>query len=273
MFTDINTLTVSQPRLPKPTPCDGSLRPFREWASELRPFLDINGFQYIPQMDVAFREDAPIQLHHLVLELKLGQQHKMPSPPTRRPSMPCVKSWQMTIAQEPTMSSTTTLQSSRLTALFIGLTSMRRSAKLKEHQTISLTSWFIQPRQHQSQIITFIVFIKVKKVLNLGDFFVFVAARDIVLLQNILASCWTEQHQHHQFRTWIEDMSRYESESGTVIDKHKIATTMNHLCGSIREHLLVNSKPSRPGINNMAQQDDINVIKKKGEERQRKGQR
>ena len=78
------------------------------------------------------------------------------------------------------------------------------------------------------------------------------------------------------------------SESGMVIDDHlKIATVMNHLRGSIREHLLINSKPltpwedirllidnffsnsyiqqaSRPGSTNNIQQDDINFIKKKG---------
>ena len=67
------------------------------------------------------------------------------------------------------------------------------------------------------------------------------------LLQNILAPKWSEQHQHHQFRTWMEEVARYESESGMVIDDHlKIATVMNHLRGSIREHLLINSKPLTP---------------------------
>ena len=47
MSFDINMLAVSQPRLPTPTPFDGSSPPFQEWASELRTFLDINGFQYI----------------------------------------------------------------------------------------------------------------------------------------------------------------------------------------------------------------------------------
>ena len=47
MSADINMLAVSQPRLPTPTPFDGSSPPFQEWASELRTFLDINGFQYI----------------------------------------------------------------------------------------------------------------------------------------------------------------------------------------------------------------------------------
>ena len=69
---------------------------------------------------------------------------------------------------------------------------------------------------------------------------------------------------------------------------------MSHLRGSIREHLLINSKPltpwedikllvdnyfsnsysqqaSRPAANNMVQQDDINVIKKKGKEKKGKG--
>ena len=64
---------------------------------------------------------------------------------------------------------------------------------------------------------------------------------------NILAARWTEQHQHHQFRTWMEDIARYESKSGTVVDDHlKIATVMNHLHGSMNEHLLINSKPLTP---------------------------
>ena len=45
----------------------------------------------------------------------------------------------------------------------------------------------------------------------------------------------------------MEEVARYESESGMVIDDHlKIATVMNHLHGSIREHLLINSKPLTP---------------------------
>ena len=72
MPSDINMLAVSQPRLPTPTPFDGSSPPFQEWASELRTFLDINGFQYIPQMDIAFREDAPIHLHHLCSGTEVG---------------------------------------------------------------------------------------------------------------------------------------------------------------------------------------------------------
>ena len=47
MSSDINMLAVSQPRLPTPTPFDVSSPPFQEWASELRTFLDINGFQYL----------------------------------------------------------------------------------------------------------------------------------------------------------------------------------------------------------------------------------
>ena len=71
-----------------------------------------------------------------------------------------------------------------------------------------------------------------------------------------------------------------------VVDDHlKIATVVNHLHSSIHEHLLINSKPltpwedirllidnffsnsyiqqaSRPGSNNMVQQDDINVIRR-----------
>ena len=64
------------------------------------------------------------------------------------------------------------------------------------------------------------------------------------LPQNTLVPCWTGQHQHHQFRTWMEHIAKYESESGMVINDHlKIATAMNHLRESFREHLLINSKP------------------------------
>ena len=72
MSIDINMLAVSQPRLPTPTPFDGTSPPFQEWASELRTFLDINGFQYILQMDIAFREDAPIHLSHLCAGTEIG---------------------------------------------------------------------------------------------------------------------------------------------------------------------------------------------------------
>ena len=72
MSPDINMFAAFQPRLPTPTPFDGSSPPFQEWASELRTFLDINGFQYIPQMDIAFREDAPIHLYHLCSGTEIG---------------------------------------------------------------------------------------------------------------------------------------------------------------------------------------------------------
>ena len=72
MSADMNVLTISQPRLPTPTPFDGTSPPFQKRASELRTFLDINGFQYITQMDVAFREDAPIHLHHLCSGTEVG---------------------------------------------------------------------------------------------------------------------------------------------------------------------------------------------------------
>ena len=45
---------------------------FKNWASELRTFLDINGFQYIAQMDIAFREDSPIYLYHLCAGTEIG---------------------------------------------------------------------------------------------------------------------------------------------------------------------------------------------------------
>ena len=72
MSTDINMLAVFQPRLPTPTPFDGSSPPLQEWASELRTFLDINGFQDIAQMDIAFREDSPIYLYHLCAGTEIG---------------------------------------------------------------------------------------------------------------------------------------------------------------------------------------------------------
>ena len=138
-----------------------------------------------------------------------------------------------------------------------------------------------------------------KTVLNLGDFSDFVSHRlgTYSLLQNILAPRWTEQHQHHQYGTLMEDIARYESESGMVIDDHlKIATVMiliNHLRGSICADLLISSKPltpwedirllinnffsnsyiqqaSKPGTNNRVQQDDdINVIRRTGKGKNR----
>ena len=57
------------------------------------------------------------------------------------------------------------------------------------------------------------------------------------LLQSMFVPHWTEQSQHDQFRTWIEDVARCESES--VMKDNRLK---NHLCGSIREPLLLNSK-------------------------------
>ena len=112
-----------------------------------------------------------------------------------------------------------------------------------------------------------------------------------------LATKWSDQHQHHQFRTCMEEVARYESESGVVIDDHlKIATVMNHLRGSIREHLLINSKPltpwedirllidnffsnsyiqqaSRPGSTTSFSKMTSTSSREKAKEKERKGQR
>ena len=56
------------------------------------------------------------------------------------------------------------------------------------------------------------------------DFSDFVTAEVIVLAHTPCCGTswprWSEQHQHHQFRTWMEEVARCESESGMVIDDH-----------------------------------------------------
>ena len=65
------------------------------------------------------------------------------------------------------------------------------------------------------------------------------------LMQSMLAPCWTEQHQHHHFRIWFEDIACYEP--GVAIDDHlKIATVMNHLREAIQQRLLLKSTPITP---------------------------
>ena len=105
-----------------------------------------------------------------VLDLKLEQQHKMPLHQqgshqrlARRTSRWPSHSWWRNHQSGHRCSWSWQHRSSN---------SLWRGARQgqKEHQTILLTSWRIQPRQHQSQIITFVDFVKVKTVLNLGDF-------------------------------------------------------------------------------------------------------
>ena len=151
-----STCLLFQPRLPTPTPFDGPSQSFHEWASELHTFLDINGFQHIPQTDVAFREDTPIQLHHFC-------SAKTASKPNH----------------------------------YI--------CRLRQSES-GFESWPLLRLSIQREDI---------------------ALATYSLLQNILAPRWTEQHQHHQkIQTWMEDISRYESESGTVINDHLKFTTV-----------------------------------------------
>ena len=83
---------------------------------------------------------------------------------------------------------------------------------------------------------------------NEGDSSGFVTAEDIALAP--IPCCRTSWPPNGQSNINIINFEHgwrklpYESESGMVIDDHlKIATVMNHLRGSIREHLLINSKP------------------------------
>ena len=247
MSSDINMLAVSQSRLPTPTPFDGSSPPFQEWASELRTFLDINGFQHIAQMDIAFREDAPIHLHHLCSGTEVG-----------------------TLAQDGITADKAAIKALRdelddpghLRDDDINRDIATMEADIAVHQanfdeelikvkkasdylsystkTASEPNHYIR-RLHQPENgfeSWRLLRLRYSGGHRLGTY---------SLLQNILAPKWSEQRQHHQFRTWMEEVARYGSESGMVIDDHlEIVTVMNHLRGSIREHLLINSKPLTP---------------------------
>ena len=213
MSSDINMLAVSQPRLPTPTPFDGSSPPFQEWASELRTFLDINGFQYIPQMDSAFREDAPIHLYHLCsgTEPRLVQQLKMASLKTEQPS----RSSRMSLTTQHICVLTTT---STMRSLSLKLTSSTHQAnfdaelgKVKKAsdylsyilvhstKTASEPNHYIR-RLHQQEngFETWrLLRLRYSGGHRLGTY---------SLLQNMLAPKWSEQRQNHQFRTWMDWM-------------------------------------------------------------------
>ena len=251
MSTDINMLAVSQPRLPTPTPFDGSSPPFQEWASELRTFLDINGFQYITQMDVAFREDAPIHLSHLCAATEIGTVAQDGITEDKA----AIKILQDELADPAHIRADDDINNeiavletdmAEHQANFDAeLVKVKKASDYLSYILVHSTKTASEPnhyirRLHQQENgfeSWWLLRLRYSGGHRLGP----------TLLQNILAPKWSEQHQHHQFRTWMEDVSRYESESGMVIDDHlKIATVMNHLRGSIREHLLINSKPLTP---------------------------
>ena len=235
MSADINMLTVSQPRLPTPTPFDGTSPPFQEWASELRAFLDINGFQYIIQMDIAFREDAPIQLHHLCSGTEPGT--------TAQDGITATKAGIKALQEE--LDEPTHLRDDADINRDIGileadiivhqanfddeLAKVKKASDYLNYILVHSTKTGSEPnhyirRLHQSENgfeAWRLLRLRYSGGHRLGTY---------SLLQNILAPRWTEQHQHHQLRVWMEDIARYESESGLVINDHlKIATVMNHL--------------------------------------------
>ena len=181
MSSDINMLAVSQPCLPTPTLFDGSSPPFQEWPSELRTFLDINGFQYIPQMDIAFREDAPIQLHHLCSGTEVGGAAQDGITNDRAAIKTLRDELKILLIFVMMTRSIERLASWRQTSLFIKSTLMTNSPKSRKHLTTSATSWRIQPRQHQSRIITSVVFIRLRMGSNHGDSSGFVTVEEIAL--------------------------------------------------------------------------------------------
>ena len=169
MSPDIHMLAPSQPHLPTPTPFDGSSPPFQEWASGLRTFLDINGFQYIAQMDIAFREDAPIHLHHLCSGTEVG-----------------------TLAQDGITADKAAIKALRdelddpghlrdddeinrdITTLEADLAVHQASFDeelIKVKKASDYLNYILvhQPRQHQNQIVTSVIFINKRMGLNLGD--------------------------------------------------------------------------------------------------------
>ena len=224
VFTDINMLIVSQPRLPTPTQFDGSSPPFHKWASQLRTFLGINGFQYSPQMDVAFREDAPIQLHHLCSGTEVGAVAQDALTNNKE----TVKTFQKELADDLYTRDDAVINKdiAVLEADNImhqvhfkeKLGKVKRASGYLAYVLVHSTKTGSEPnhyirRLHESEngFESWQLRLRYSGGHRLGTY---------SLLQNILAPRWTEQHQHHQFRTWMENIARYESESGMVIDDH-----------------------------------------------------
>ena len=229
MSADINMLAVSQPRLPTPTPFDGSSFPFQEWASELRTFLDINGFQYIQQMDIAFREDAPIKFHHLCSGTGVGAASQDGTTNDKA----AIK----TLREE--LDDPTHLRADDDISREIGileadilvhqanfddeLSRVKKASDYLSYILVHSTKTGSEPnhyirRLHQNENgfeSWRLLRLRYSGGHRLGTYF---------LLQNILASKWSEQHQHHQFRTWMEWLPRTKANrawSSTTILKSR----------------------------------------------------
>ena len=212
MSIDINMLAVSRPRLPTPTPFDGSSPPFQEWASELRTVLDINGFQYIAQMDIAFREDY---LYHLCAGTEIGTtaqdgitedkagikilKDELDNPDRERDDHDINTD---IAALEADMA----VHQANFDA---ELAKVRKASDYLSYILVHSTKTASEPnhyirRLHQQENgfeSWRLLRLRYSGGHRLGTY---------SLLQNILAPKWSEQHQHHQFRTWMEDVSRYE---------------------------------------------------------------
>ena len=215
MSSDINMLAVSQPRLPTPKPFDGSSPPFQEWASELRTFLDINGFQYIAQMDIAFREDAPIHLHHLCSGTEIGTtahdgiiedkaaikilKDELDDPAHQR--------------ADDNINNEISILEADIAAhqanFDAELAKVKKASDYLSYILVHSTKTASEPnhyirRLHQQENgfeSWRLLRLRYSGGHRLGTY---------SLLQNILAPKWSEQHQHHQFRTWMEEVARYE---------------------------------------------------------------
>ena len=89
-----------------------------------------------------------------VLELNQEQQLKMASPHPKQASRLYKKSLLIPIIFGMRPTSAVKSESLKLTSLRIKPTLMMSSTRSRGRQTTSATSWFIQPRQGQSQIVT-----------------------------------------------------------------------------------------------------------------------
>ena len=253
----INMLHHGQAKLPMPTPYDGTSN-FMEWARELRTFLLISNFEYIPQLDDALTHDTEVTIEDILAHTPEGalelttistnneaiaalQAEKSGTPEDQRPADrdDDTINGEIDVLETANTTAQTTLAGHRFNIekaasylLYILLHSTKPGSEINSHirrlgrSTHGFEAWRLLRLRfsggHQLQSYS--------------------------LLQNILSPKWTESSQQDRFREWLENISRYEAEAADIADNLKVATLINALHGQVK----TTSSPQHPTIAHLA---------------------